>query len=157
MALIPKAEGDPRPQAQWPIILLAMLLRLWPSTRARSYLRQMAELVPAGIRGGLAGREAADIFVQIASYLEVSFMDGLPLAGLVTDVVKCFNPLPREPVFKAAAKLGVSDGVLGLWGSYVSGLRRRFRIDGLLGEPCLATCGFLEGWALCVLSMLIVG
>ena len=52
IALIPKLDGDARPQSQRPITLLPVLYRLRSSTRARAVLLLLGDLVPRGVQGG---------------------------------------------------------------------------------------------------------
>ena len=73
------------------------------------------------------------------------------------DIVKCFNRIPRQPVFDAAKHLGLDDSFVAAWADYLAHLNRRFRIQGILGEPSLSSCGFPEGCALSVVAMVIVG
>ncbi len=53
--------------------------------------------------------------------------------------------------------LGMPSGVTDLWAAYVGGVRRRFRLGGLLGEELVATTGFPEGYGLSVVAMVVTG
>ena len=53
--------------------------------------------------------------------------------------------------------LGVSAGVTELWASYLTGIRRRFRINGLLGKEIKLTTGFSEDCGLSVVAMVVTG
>ncbi len=47
---------SPLPEKQRPIVLLAMVLKLWPSTRGQQLLRQLSAIVPEALRGGVEAR-----------------------------------------------------------------------------------------------------
>ena len=72
------------------------------------------------------------------------------------DLVKAFNRLPRAPVLAAAKHIGVPEGLVRVWGDYLTDLRRSFRIHGLVGESLSSTTGFPEGCGLSVVAMLLV-
>jgi hypothetical protein len=50
VAMIPKQDVDPRPTGHKPVMLAAMVSRIWSSIRARAYLKHLGELTPKGIR-----------------------------------------------------------------------------------------------------------
>ena len=52
-------------------------------------------------------------------------------------------------------QLGLPDCFVNAWSSYLDGLRRRFRISGLLGEEHTTVNGFPEGCCLSVVAMLV--
>ena len=112
VALIPKADGAVEAQNQRPITLVPMLIRVWSSIRARCFLKQLAKLIPQGIRGGVPGGEAGDIFLKISAMIEAAWATNHPVAGFVCDITKCFNALPRGPVQAARLRLGMAPGVV---------------------------------------------
>ncbi len=70
VSLIPKAEASLLPQLQCPIVLLAMVLRVWSSTRGQKLLRPLSAIVPEALRGGVKAWAASDIFVHISALIE---------------------------------------------------------------------------------------
>ncbi len=69
--------------------------------------------------GGVPGGDAGDIFIRVAALIKHSGASGVPVAGYVCDIAKCFNALQRMPVRAALKKIGVADGVLDLWHDYL--------------------------------------
>ena len=69
----------------------------------------------------------------------------LPLSGIVADIRKAFNYLPRAVVFEACALLGIPFRVLRAWAGALASLPRRFQINGSIGPEVLSTCGLPEG------------
>ena len=58
VALLPKEDVSADPKNQRPVILTAMMIRLWASVRAQDYLAQLCTLVTVGIRGVVPGGDA---------------------------------------------------------------------------------------------------
>ncbi len=57
VALTPKAEASSFPNEMRPIVLLAMTIRLWTSTRGRKILVQPADIAPRNLRGDLSSKK----------------------------------------------------------------------------------------------------
>ncbi len=89
--------------------------------------------------------------------IEACFLDGTDCCGVVFDIVKAFDCLPRDPIFFALAHLGVPTPFLGAWCAYLSGLKRVFRVQGCLGQPLMSTTGMPQGCCLSVVGMVVAG
>ena len=59
-------------------------------------------------------RPAADMWIQLQAHIETACLEGVPIAGCMTDIIKAFNGLPRVPLLRAAARLGFPREFLGL-------------------------------------------
>ena len=70
--------------------------------------------------------------------------------------MKCYNCLPRTPIFHIARQLRIPEQILRPWFSAITGLERRFVINGGTGPALRATTGFPEGDPLSVTSMYMV-
>lgn len=71
----------------------------------------------------------------------------------ITDLIKAFNTVPREPVFQAAVVIGIPIEIVRGWAAAVTQLRRVFWVRNQPG-PFLGSCaGFPEGCALSVAEM----
>ena len=81
---------------------------------------------------------------------------GVQIHGIVLDLRKAFNSLPRLPLWAALLQMGFPRDMLCTWQSFVAHPGRRFRVRSSLGPPQWSNCGFPEGCGLSVFSMLIV-
>ena len=139
-----------------PITVYSLLYRTWSSARAREALRIMADLVPSSVQGGLPARQAKHIWYTMAQQLEDAYVSEVPLHGLLMDVRRAFNAIPRFPLWTALVLLGFPSHILHAWVVFVAGQTRRFKVRASVGEPVSSNCGLPEGCALSVFGMVVV-
>ena len=139
-----------------PVVVYSLAYRVWSSVRAREALLSVQHLLPDSVQGGVPMRQAKTIWFELASALELSYLHGHGLHGLLMDIQKCFNNIPRYPLWYALMKLGFPTHVLRAWVAFVSGQTRRFRVRKSVGAPLASNCGLPEGCALSVFGMAIV-
>ena len=89
-----------------PITIFSLVYRNWASIRAREILTHLLPQVPSRSYGNLPCRSATNLWMTLQQELESNLACGLPTCGAVLDVVKCFNHLPRVPVFGGATPHG---------------------------------------------------
>ena len=139
-----------------PVTVYSLLYRVWSSARAKEALQVLSGLVPQSVQGGLPARQARSVWYSTAQFLESALIDRLPLHGILMDIRKCFNAIPRYPLWCALRVLGFPTGVLRAWVAFVSGQTRRFKARRSTGEPIASVCGLPEGCALSVFGMVII-
>ena len=139
-----------------PITVYPILYRLWSSARARSTLEVLARVLPAGIQGCIPGRQAKAIWFEVAQLLEAAHWSGQALHGLILDVRKAFNALPRLPVWFFLRRLRFPPSILQAWMSFVAQQTRRFRVRHAVSDPIGSCVGFPEGCALSIVAMTLV-
>ena len=139
-----------------PVVVYSLPYRVWSSVRAREALRSVLHVLPTSIQGGVPARQAKSIWFELAFALERSYIDGVGLHGLLMDIQKCFNNIPRLPLWCALVHLGFPTGTLQAWASFVAGQTRRFRVRHSVGEALSSNCGLPEGCALSVFGMAMV-
>ena len=61
-------------------------------------------------------------------------MDQIALSGLIADLQKAFNVLPRIATFEIASHVGMPGHVLLGWAAALTQMQRRFDIQGSLSE-----------------------
>ena len=86
----------------------------------------------------------------------MAYEEGLPLSGVIADLRKAFNYLPREVVLEGCAIVGVPFPVLTAWAGALANMPRRFQIQGSISKPAYSTCGLPEGCALSCLGMMVI-
>ena len=139
-----------------PITILGMLYRLWGSYHARKAIRMLDPVLPDTLYGSRMACYAGQVWSQLLWAVEDATVQGIALSGLIADLQKAFNHLPRLVVFEAAAILGVPMNVLVAWAGALSQLGRRFQLGSNLTTPVYSVTGLPEGDGLSCLGMLVV-
>ena len=139
-----------------PITVMSMVYRTWSSIRAKQALTWLAQFAPPGLVGNQPHKTTAKIWYTIQLEIEQALHLGEPLSGYVTDVVKCFNILPRVPVLALAKRFGFPDELIAPWQRSLAQVSRRFKVQGCMGPGLQSSTGFPEGDPLSVVSMVLV-
>ena len=156
ISAIEKTEHAQGPSDYRPISVLSMAYRVWGTIRSRQILTFLSEHAPPGLLGNKKGASTSDVWWKIACEVEESLYFDSPLSGAVTDVVKCFNALPRVPVMLLAHHIGIPPNFLHTWLGAVSGIERRFTVNGAT-SPAIRSCtGFPEGCPLSVVACFLI-
>ena len=98
-----------------PITILPMIYRCWSSLRAAQVLRHIEKHAPPNMLGNLPGRSSPAVWYFLQFHVEQCLYDGEQCSGTVTDLIKAFTGLPREPIFKAAIKIGICPAIIRGW------------------------------------------
>lgn len=109
---------------------------------------------PPSCHGSIPKRSATQMWLGLQHAMEQAAQEATGINGAVLDIVKCFNHLPRIPVFGVLKVLGGPSQVLRSWGKAITKMTRRFSIRGSTGPALQACTGFPEGCPLSVVSML---
>ena len=83
-----------------PIIIFSTIYRSWSTARARPLLAHLATLATDTQLGFLPGKEALQISFMIQGLVELCVSAGSALQGLVTDIQKAFENIPRLPMMR---------------------------------------------------------
>lgn len=150
-----KGKGDGGVDSYRPVVNYPVLTRLWSSVRAKEALLSVSSHLPPGLHGGVPGRQAKTIWYQLGQLLEMAHFSDLPLHGIAVDIQRCFNNLPREPVWTLARHLGMPLTILKPWAHFLCGQVRRFRIRLSTGPAVQSNVGFPEGCAFSVFAMVL--
>ena len=146
-------EQAERPKDFRPIILLPFLYRLWACGSSRSCLPELAKVAGLHQYGYVPQRRVTDLWWPLQSAIEMSFTHDECMVGFNLDLIRCFNHLPRVPLFHAMELLGVPRGLLAAWRKAMANLGRRFKIGQEVGPCHFSTSGFPEGCPLSCLAM----
>ena len=155
ICLLSKQNGRTDAHGYRPICLYSIVYRTWAGLRARQTLNALKYCVPEGLHGFVPGREATTLWYSIQAEIELCAQGEAPLLGFSTDIIKCFNNLPRLPLLTLAAQLGIPWQVLNPWASFLDQTERRFHIRGQVSSPLKSTSGFPEGCPLSPVAMLL--
>ena len=138
-----------------PITIFSLAYRAWASLRSRSLIGHLSKHAPSSLQGNRKGSSAVGVWWRLQSTLEFFQYQGTPMTGVILDVVKAFNHLPRCPLFRAASYLQVPANVLQAWWGFIHTMIRHFDIRGSLSNGLLSHTGFAEGCGLSVVAMML--
>ena len=156
VASLAKNDAPSRVNEFRPITILPQCYRLWSGVRSKALLSVTSDRCPAFLFGNKPHCQASLVWTHLAWAVEDAFVDGSPIAGIVADIEKAFNHLPREVVFQTAMTFGLPFPTLTAWAAAMGSLARRFQIRQHLGPPVLSSTGFPEGCAMSCLAMLLM-
>ena len=146
-------ESVNKPLGVRPITILSVLYRLWSRFRSLQVLSFLGQSVPPQI-GGIACKLSADnLSALVSDMVDVAHSSGQHLCGLVIDLQKCFNLVPRWILRQLMSKLGIPDEYTHAHVLMLQNLQRYIDIGGQIGEPVPSTCGIPEGCAASVSCM----
>ena len=156
VSALEKAPGAERVGHFRPIAVLSIVYRVWASCRAREALRYLQPFCPEHMFGMLPGKSPQSVWFLMQFWIESSQLCQSSLCGVVADLVKAFNFLPRTPVMAFAVHMGLPLPVIRAWTAAHCLLQRRFKVRGCVGPPIGSTTGFPEGDPLSCVGMSLV-
>lgn len=106
--------------------------------------------------GNRPGKSTATVWWKIAETIESKLLQGEGYSGLVTDVCKAFNNLPRPFVYAVGRHLGIPEHFMQSWHLTISQIERRFVAQGAVSSPLRSATGYPEGDPLSVLAMALL-
>ena len=124
--------------------------------RAKEVLKFLSQHAPPELIGNRPKKETAHIWWTLSILIEESFQGGVEMAGACADISKCFNTLPRVPIFTLARLYGLPEHLCNTWHCALNGMTRMFQMEGVVGNPLTSTCGMPEGDPLSVCGMFLV-
>ena len=147
----PSSAGDYRP-----ITVLGLLYRTWGSFWAKRIIKAMHQILPATLLGSRIGATASQAWFQVLWEIEQAHLSQQDRCGVVADVVKAFNHLPRQVIAESALMIGIPADVVLAWVGAISQMKRFFQVRTSLSKPVTSVTGFPEGDALSCVSMMIL-
>ena len=139
-----------------PITVLGLLYRCWSTYHARQAIRAIDGLLPTGLYGSRASHHAGQVWSHLLWSIELAYEQQTSLCGIMADIQKAFNFLPRPVVMEGCALIGIPFHVLRGWAGALMAMPRRFQIRGSLSPPAYSNCGLPEGCALSCLGMMVI-
>ena len=151
---VPKCSTTPRSAEIRPITVLSQVYRLWARVICSQLLAHYSSLLPPEIWGLLRGRGPFSASYQLQWWLEKLSFQKVSNAGLVLDLVKCFNSIHRPTVYAILSRLGVPGVILQQWSCSLALLTRSWSLQGYDGQLTECVHGFPEGDVFSVLAMI---
>ena len=156
ITLLPKNDSPEGPEHFRPICVFSLLYRCWGSYNARILLQKLNGILPPGLHGNRPRHQACQVWLHLLWAIEASFVGNYHLHGIMADVVKAFNCIPRRVVFESLALIGTPWRVLTAWAGSLGSMGRRFTAHGNIGPRVTSVTGFPEGDGLSVVSMVAI-
>ena len=138
-----------------PITIFALGYRIWSSLRSREALQFLHPLAPSSLWGSRPGASAPAFWWHLQSLLERAIYEGQVISGWIQDIIKAFNMIPRDPIFRAAIHFGLSPGLVRGWAGFVGATTRFFVIRSTLSEGLRSCTGYPEGCGMSVVAMFL--
>ena len=151
---VPKCDHTPSSREIRPITVLAQIYRVWARVICSQLLKHYSSLLPAEIWGLLRGRGPFTASYQLQWWLEKLAFQKTPNAGLVLDLVKCFNSIHRPTVYAILGRMGVPNAIIEQWSKSLAVLTRTWSLQGFDGHLVDCKHGFPEGDVFSVLAMI---
>ena len=98
-----------------PITVLGLLYRCWSSFHAHVALRKIDSRLPGGLAGSRPHRYAGQVWACLLWDLENAYACDGDLGGVVADLQKAFNHLPRHAIMEICAHVGLPCKMLLGW------------------------------------------
>eukprot|EP00438_Fugacium_kawagutii_P030432 Skav216217 [mRNA] locus=scaffold238:321341:324460:- [translate_table: standard] len=154
---LPKEDIPEHPFAIRPVTIMARLYRTWGGLRGKQAAQYLASLVPPEV-GGPCKQVSADLVAALSSLkVELSQVNQQRLCGLVLDITKCYNAIPRGAMIYLLKHLGLPPSVVAPFQSMMQTMQRVFEVSGCCSHMCGTTTGLIEGCSFAVPSMLAIG
>ena len=115
----------------------------------------LGRFVTDQITGNIPGRACTDLWLSIQLELEEANANASQMVGVVADLVKAYNLLPRRPLLAIGLHLGLPRPIIRAWSNALAQLTRAFVVRGTVGPPLTSSTGFAEGCGLSCSAMLI--
>eukprot|EP00435_Cladocopium_sp_Y103_P049402 s344_g14.t2 len=139
-----------------PVVLFSLWYRLWSSLQSRHYLSQLEGLASFPAFGFLTGRSCRDLTYAVQTAIELAIGKRSSLCGGLFDIEKCFNFIPRAPVFFLARWFGVAESAVVGWTSFLQQMHRSFLAHNEPSDAVLSGSGLPEGDGLSCLGMVLL-
>ena len=150
-------KSDPSGVSDYrPITVFSFCYRLWSSLQSRYWLAGLEPLLDRLLCGNRQGYQAASLWRRVLESVECAQSTSEHLAGLVLDLTKAYNLLPRLPCLGLALRFGLDQGTLCAWAGALAQMTRRFWIQGSVSPGVPSNRGFPEGCGLSCLAMLVL-
>ncbi len=139
-----------------PITVFSVAYRAWSSMESRHWLKALEPVLADWLCGNRQATRAMTLWREIIDQVELAHLGLGHRHGIVFDLEKAYNTIPRVPVMALANLIGISHSTLVAWSGALSGMTRHFSIRGSLSEGLGSTCGVPEGCGLSCLAMLLI-
>eukprot|EP00435_Cladocopium_sp_Y103_P020978 s358_g5.t1 len=147
----PESTSDYRP-----ITIFSLGYRAFSSLKARALLDWASSWCHPDVFGNRKHHQTAQLWRHIVTAIQTAYDQNQPLSGLMADIEKCFNCLPRWLILALAVHAGVPHSTCCAWAGALAGMTRRFKVQESFSCGFTTSTGLAEGCALSCLGMLLL-
>ena len=140
-----------------PINILATMYRVTVKDIAREVLIKLTSTLPASLVGGLPKRNPFDLWYSTQHLIELSDKTQSPLYGVVTDLQKFFNSIPRRGLARLMIHLGIDPIFVHQWNKLFFDQKRCVVAQNDISTPCSSRCGAPKGCPFSVVAAIAIG
>ena len=112
--------------------------------------------LPTSVCGGVPGKQARKVWYEISQLLEGAYFSNDRWQGVMLDIRRAFNALPRQPIWAMLEAICFPQHLTRTWSSFVASQVRRFRVRQSTGTELQSCVGLPEGCALSVMGMIMI-
>ena len=153
---LPKCAEPSSPYDVRPVTVMSKIYRLWGHIRGKQVTAFISANIPPEI-AGVCRRVSSDLVaLLIASKIEDAHRESKPLCGIVIDLMKCYNTVPRGALLRTLQRLGVPHHILNAFQAMMRQMTRFFEVAQCCSDPQLTTTGIIEGCGFAIPSMLAI-
>lgn len=156
VASLDKQKGQADADGYRPITIYPLNYRIWSSIRSGQALKSISQVLPVSVFGGVPGKQAREVWFLMAQLIEQAHADQLPLFGIVLDIRRAFNALPRAPLWSLLKQMNFPEHILRAWAIFVAKQVRRFKVRSSVGVPVESCTGLPEGCGMSVFGMVLI-
>ena len=156
VASLDKNKGQTDVDAYRPITIYPLVYRLWSSIRSRQALHCISTELPNSVFGGIPGKQAREVWFAMNQLIEMAHAESASLFGIVLDIRRAFNALPREPIWLLLHRLSFPSHLLRTWSAFVAKQVRRFKVRSSIGAAVPSCTGLPEGCGMSVFGMVLI-
>ena len=136
-----------------PLTISAPLYRAYATMRLKDMQPWVNQWMTTEMYAGVPGSGATDAWYKVLLDIEQMKVEEQPFCGAAADILKFFDQIVREVVYKMASLAGMPKKVLSAYKRYVEGLKVYNCLAGGVGTPYVRKCGIPQG---CPFSMMLV-
>ena len=136
-----------------PITLFSLAYRVWAGIRAKQILSFLGLFRFEHQSGFLPHAMASDVWFFVQAEIETAYATGSQRCGLVADLVKAYNTIPRLPVKCFLNTVGAPEALTACWHDFLGGLKRCFVVRNSVSDSALSFTGYPEGCPLSCCAM----
>ena len=142
LSAVAKIQDAQRVTHYRPINILNLCYRVYSTIWTRQALRFLAAQAPDTLLGMLPYRSAQQVWYAMQLQVETTRMHGGSLCGVLADLRKAFNLIPRLPTLACSLKLGLPIRLVRAWTGALTMVSRRFKVGSCVGPALHSLTGF---------------
>eukprot|EP00438_Fugacium_kawagutii_P027150 Skav201186 [mRNA] locus=scaffold2736:230692:235800:+ [translate_table: standard] len=153
---LPKTKTAQSPMEIRPVTVMSKAYRVWSKLRGQQIALLITSNIPKQI-GGASMHISSDIIALLNAFdIEDAQVNLRPTCGVVIDIIKAYNAIPRGGLIALMAWLGVPPQAIQGYRAMMKQMLRVFQVVQTCSECQHTTTGIIEGCSVAVPAMLAI-